>query len=153
DRQGVGQRERRSDQPGPGPAPGVADPAAPVVAARRGVHVSPAAGDRRGGVRPTIWCSGSTATPPTWPASLIGKQTRSEVGPVRGQLRQSIRVTGRREASWERTRGVLNAAKTLLPDPSGPGVPEASDYIAHNELGLALDVLAEVGEDQQAPHQ
>lgn len=57
---------------------------------------------------------------------------------------------GGREASWEQARSLLDAARQLLPDPGGDGIADYLDYAVHNELGLAFDVLVEVGASQHA---
>lgn len=55
------------------------------------------------------------------------------------------------KASWQRTEGFLRSALGVLPDPVGEGVRDGIDYLDHNELGLAFDVLVEVGAHQRAP--
>jgi hypothetical protein len=56
-------------------------------------------------------------------------------------------------AGWARTTELLLAACDWLPAPSGDGSGEFRDYLAHNELGLALDVLVEVGQALEGPRE
>ncbi len=58
-----------------------------------------------------------------------------------------------REGSWERIRASLDAARRLLPYSDGDGVADYSDYAQRNQLGLALDVLVEIGASQRASKQ
>jgi predicted Zn-dependent protease len=44
----------------------------------------------------------------------------------------------------------LEAAIQSLPESTGPGVDDVEHYLQVNELGLAFDVLAEVGAQQRA---
>jgi hypothetical protein len=53
-------------------------------------------------------------------------------------------------ASWTRTIEHLERARALLPDRNGAGTDDVLDYLGHNELGLAFEVLAEVGVAQRA---
>ena len=55
-----------------------------------------------------------------------------------------------RQPSWDRTTAHLEAAQRLLPQIDGEGTRDFLDYVAHNELGLAFDVLAEIGANQRA---
>ena len=52
-------------------------------------------------------------------------------------------------ASWNRTRGHLDRAWVELP----PGVDLAAyrEFLDHNELGLAMEALADVGNVQEVP--
>ncbi len=54
------------------------------------------------------------------------------------------------QASWARTKAHLEAARGALPRDEAPGVDDYRSYLAHNELGLAFDVLVEVGSAEQA---
>ena len=64
--------------------------------------------------------------------------------------RQDVRVADReREASWARTTTNLEAAIQSLPQSTGSGVDDVEHYLQANELGLAFDVLAEVGAEQR----
>ena len=47
--------------------------------------------------------------------------------------------------SWERTRSHLARAWVELP-PGDGGTDEYQDYLDHNELGLAMETLADVGD-------
>jgi hypothetical protein len=53
------------------------------------------------------------------------------------------------EDSWARTIAHLHAARAQL-RPEAPGLRVYDDYLAHNELGLAFDVLVQIGEAQNA---
>lgn len=53
------------------------------------------------------------------------------------------------EPSWERTTAHLEAARRLL-RPEADGLRDFADYLAHNELGLAFEVLAQIGEAENA---
>lgn len=67
-------------------------------------------------------------------------------------LRQSGRVHDPDvKPSWQRTAGFLRSALGALPDPVGEGVRDVIDYLDHNELGLTLDLLVEIGAHQRAP--
>jgi hypothetical protein len=54
------------------------------------------------------------------------------------------------QASWARTTASLEVARELLGGERVPGIDDYEDYLAHNELGLAFDVLVEVGASQKA---
>jgi hypothetical protein len=45
----------------------------------------------------------------------------------------------------------LEEARALLKDDQAPGLDDYRDYLAHNELGLAFDVLTEVGAERKVP--
>jgi hypothetical protein len=49
------------------------------------------------------------------------------------------------QESWARTTAHLDVARAKL-RPDAPGLRDYDDYLAHNELGLALDVLVQIGE-------
>jgi rubrerythrin len=59
-------------------------------------------------------------------------------------------AAGELEASWARTTAHLEAAIQSLPESTGSGVDDVEHYLQANELGLAFDVLAEVGAQQSA---
>jgi hypothetical protein len=54
------------------------------------------------------------------------------------------------EQTWARTKAHLEAARGVLPRAEAPGVDDYRNYLTHNELGLAFDVLVEVGSAEQA---
>lgn len=54
-------------------------------------------------------------------------------------------------ASWAQTVHHLEEARALLEDDQAPGLDDYRDYLAHNELGLAFDVLTEVGAERKVP--
>ncbi len=56
----------------------------------------------------------------------------------------------RRAEQWARIGRHLEAARELLEHADGPGGADYRNYLEHNELGLAFDILVEVGEDQRA---
>ncbi|HET6910625.1 MAG TPA: hypothetical protein VFH54_14920 [Mycobacteriales bacterium] len=56
-------------------------------------------------------------------------------------------------ASWERTTAHLHAARSALPAVSNEADRTFADYLDHNELGLAFEVLATVAEAEGAPPQ
>ena len=51
-------------------------------------------------------------------------------------------------ASWDRTRGHLARAWVQLPPGAGPVTYQ--EFLDHNELGLAMEALAEAGTGQKA---
>lgn len=54
-------------------------------------------------------------------------------------------------ASWARTHAHLTAARSALPPSvTVDSLAASDDYLRHNELGLALDVLADVAEKADA---
>jgi hypothetical protein len=53
------------------------------------------------------------------------------------------------QESWARTTNRLGAARAQL-RPDAPGLRDYDDYLAHNELGLAFDVLVEIGWAEKA---
>jgi hypothetical protein len=66
---------------------------------------------------------------------------------------QSGSVADKRPAArWAKTSRLLLAAYYWLPVPGNDGSGDFQDYLAHNELGLAFDVLVEVGRAQRASH-
>jgi hypothetical protein len=52
---------------------------------------------------------------------------------------------------WRRARTHLSAARLSLPDSEASGLEWADEFLDHNELGLALDQLADVAGEQDAP--
>lgn len=48
-------------------------------------------------------------------------------------------------ASWNRTRGHLNAARAHLARLPGTDDSAALEFLEHNELGLAFDCLVDIG--------
>jgi hypothetical protein len=55
--------------------------------------------------------------------------------------------------SWERTRAHLARDWVLLPAGDDEGVAQYQEFLDHNELGLAMEVLGEVGESRVASGQ
>jgi hypothetical protein len=53
-------------------------------------------------------------------------------------------------ASWSRTIALLEQAMASLQSPDRDGARYVREYLAHNELGLALDVLAQMGDADRA---
>jgi hypothetical protein len=54
------------------------------------------------------------------------------------------------QASWERAKERLEEARVSLSEPDAAGTRDYADYLGRNELGLAFDVLVEVGVEQHA---
>jgi hypothetical protein len=54
-------------------------------------------------------------------------------------------VDDRLVQSWERTRGHLSRAWAELPSGHSSDLDYYYEFLDHNELGLAMEVLAEVG--------
>lgn len=52
---------------------------------------------------------------------------------------------------WASVRKQLEQARTQLTDPDDEALDLYADFLRNNELGLALDVLADVGLAQRAP--
>jgi hypothetical protein len=59
--------------------------------------------------------------------------------------------SGDLKESWERTRSHLARAWALLPAGDDDNVSQYQELLDHNELGLAMEVLGEVGEQRSAP--
>jgi hypothetical protein len=53
------------------------------------------------------------------------------------------------QESWARTTAHLDAARAQL-RPDAHGLRDYDDYLAHNELALAFDVLVQIGEAEKA---
>ncbi|MDP9948847.1 MULTISPECIES: MafI family immunity protein [Streptomyces] len=51
------------------------------------------------------------------------------------------------QASWNRTRGHLDAARAHLTDLSDIDLSATLEFLEHNELGLAFDCLVDFGDD------
>ena len=51
---------------------------------------------------------------------------------------------------WERVRATLEVARGRLDDPDDESLSQYEDFLGHNELGLALDVLTDVALSQRA---
>jgi hypothetical protein len=58
-------------------------------------------------------------------------------------------TSGDFQASWERVRGHL--ARAWIELPPGESPPNYQEFLDHNELELAMETLAECGEDRSAP--
>lgn len=54
-------------------------------------------------------------------------------------------------ASWGRTRGHLDAARSHLTRVPDSELAEAVEFLEQNELGLAFDCLVELGDDLDLP--
>ncbi|WP_328387422.1 hypothetical protein [Nocardia sp. NBC_00416] len=52
---------------------------------------------------------------------------------------------------WSKVRKILDEARSHLTNPNGDGLSLFEDFLAHNELGLALDALADVAAEQRSP--
>jgi hypothetical protein len=52
--------------------------------------------------------------------------------------------------SWERTKRLLEEARRCLTDPRDDALGQYRDYVDHNELGLAFEVLVDVADRQHA---
>ncbi len=52
---------------------------------------------------------------------------------------------------WDTVRTQLEKARAQLSNPSDAALTLYQDFLSHNELGLALDVLADVARAQRAP--
>ncbi|WP_411096317.1 MafI family immunity protein [Streptomyces sp. 020-2-3H-GM] len=55
------------------------------------------------------------------------------------------------QASWNRTRGHLDAARVHLTDLSDIDLSATDEFLEHNELGLAFDCLVDFGDDLDLP--
>jgi hypothetical protein len=53
--------------------------------------------------------------------------------------------------SWKRTRTQLDRARRALTNPNDQALKEYESYLDANELGLALDELVQIAEQQRAP--
>ena len=55
------------------------------------------------------------------------------------------------QASWNRTRGHLDAAREHLTAPCDIDLSTTLEFLEHNELGLAFDCLVDLGDDLDMP--
>ena len=55
------------------------------------------------------------------------------------------------QASWNRTRGHLDAARAHLTGLPDVDLSETLEFLEHNELGLAFDCLVDLGDDLDLP--
>ncbi|MDH6193145.1 hypothetical protein M2168_006263 [Streptomyces sp. CZ24] len=55
------------------------------------------------------------------------------------------------QASWDRTRDHLDAARAHLTDLSDIDLSATLEFLEHNELGLAFDCLVDLGDDLDLP--
>ncbi|MEU9139348.1 MafI family immunity protein [Streptomyces sp. NPDC048404] len=55
------------------------------------------------------------------------------------------------QASWNQTRGHLDAARAQLTGLPGIDLSPTLESLEHNELGLAFDCLVELGDDLDLP--
>ncbi|MGW6689953.1 MafI family immunity protein [Streptomyces sp. NPDC054961] len=55
------------------------------------------------------------------------------------------------QASWNQTRGHLDAARAHLAVRSDVDLSETAEFLEHDELGLAFDCLTDLGDDLNLP--
>ncbi|MFF4215422.1 MafI family immunity protein [Streptomyces nondiastaticus] len=55
------------------------------------------------------------------------------------------------QASWNRTRGHLNAARVHLTGLPNISLSATHEFLEHNELGLAFDCLVDLGDALDLP--